>query len=120
MTTEQRSLLEAVVRRSEACKRYAEMCLRSEHTVFLPVVASLGAWNLIRTFFLLCGENLRQDAAAWLFGKLRDDAGMCDLCGQFKDKPTDIVCATCEKQFEDNDRQAEIYEKMTEPTKGRM
>jgi hypothetical protein len=116
MTNEQRMLLQGVVRRAEHCRKYAEACLRVDaengHDVFVAGVAEGGAENLMRTYFLLCGPAFREHMLAWILGKVREDFGMCDLCGKLKVNHTDIVCKECEQQFNEQDRELEILEKM--------
>lgn len=119
MTDAQRLLLKAIVRRCDACKRYAEICLRSEHA-FVEEIGAFGAWNLIKTFLLLYGARLRRDAAAWLFEKLQDEAGVCSLCGEDRKRVhTDIACTACLARMDEEDRQVDIHIQMERPVKGR-
>jgi hypothetical protein len=118
LTTEERLLLAAIARRAEAVKNHAELCLRQE-SAYVPSVLGFVSWTLIKTLFLLCGAELRSDACSWLFAKLQDDHGLCDICGKLKNEPTDIACPECLAQFESEDREIAIISAMDQPTRGK-
>lgn len=116
LTAEQRFLLERTARRADQVAKVARLALRTG--TFLPVVMTLPSWLLMRTLMLLCGEALQRGFFTWLRETLQEEAGLCTLCGQPKDKVTDVCCAVCLKQFEEEDRELDAYEAMERAPEG--
>ena len=115
MTTGERRLLEGLSRRAETLKRFSDTSLRTD-CLIEPVMAMM-AGNVMRTLFALCGDAIREDFLRWMLKTLREGHGLC-LCGELKAKHDDPLCAGCWKQCEDDDREAEQYEKMDRPVPG--
>ncbi len=107
MTNEERWLLIRVERRAEQVRKLAALACQRDQT-YVPSIMAYVAWNLIRTLLLLLWEPLSNYIHLWLRSLLRREAGLCDLCGQPLDHSTDIACAACLKDLDDDDREAEI------------
>jgi hypothetical protein len=129
MTNEQRHLLQAIVRRADQCSKYARVCLKRDaegNDVFVESIIALMAWTLIRTFFLVCGTKLREQASAWLFAQVCEESGLCELCGKLKNFTDecnvcgrgDEICAECQAEFEEEDRLCDMMDLMETPTRG--
>ena len=116
LTAEQRFLLERTARRADQVAKFARLALRTG--TFLPVVMTLPSWLLIRTLMLLCGMSLANGVITWLHEQLREESGLCTLCGTPKEKVTDVCCAACLRQFDEEDRELDAYEAMERQPEG--
>jgi len=115
MTPADRLLLEAVSRRADKVKILVDLMLRTDN--YRAPVLARSAGVLVRTFFVLCGDDMRNDLLQWMVRSLQDRHGIC-YCGAAKTKPSDPACAACEDEFSRTDREAELLEKMEQPVKG--
>ena len=118
MTKEEKYLLHGIQRRAALLSRFAGNVAKGDGSPLKPIMVSM-AWNLLRTIMLLAGPEFHSEVLRWMFKKHQDDAGLCKLCGVLKDTPTDIVCSSCTKSFEETDRELEALDLMDQPFKGK-
>lgn len=111
-------LLARVERRADHLRRYAALARKSNGAAYVAPVMAHGAWLLIRTLLLLCGRQIQEQFFDWLHGTLREQHGLCDVCGSPKSTATAIACDRCLAQMEQEDRELEIEERMERDTSG--
>jgi len=109
MTPEERELLIRLERRAEHVRKVAAIALKPGGT-FAPTILAYVAWNLVRTLMLLCPQALLATFTSWMHGHLREEAGLCDLCGAMKDRPAERMCAACLRQMEAEEAEAMLSE----------
>ena len=67
---------------------------------------------------LLCGAALRDEWNDWIYKRLLERRGFCDLCGKQKETAAAIACPACLEEFEEMDREADVSDLMDADVNG--
>jgi hypothetical protein len=94
----------SLTRRSVALTR---LLSTSSASAANPVVLAMFVGNLLRAAIPLCGADLAAELFSWLARQVREQCGLCPLCGATR-APGAGLCDTCRGEMDRVDQELQL------------